>query len=300
MAGTPPTDPMPDDGRVASPEPGSSRQNEHVDGSTGVTNSSAASEPQAANEANSHLGSDGASNANAAQDNAGEGGSNIDTSNRVDLAALLAEGRRLLESSGSETALSITETGYFLFGRFESAELGGGQNGHPGTPYERSPTLMDTSIYYDFDEDRSPGCFDFGFRSYADFYQFITDPVVQEAYQELRTDFLVPKSRDGRSPVPVKAEVVRRVMLCEVEPRGWTYTAASPDKSSWCCEAHYARFSIKLQVVRRRLSNIPPGPLTYNRRRKDVGIDLELAALMWKMEGVHETFRPSATEVAED
>jgi hypothetical protein len=93
--------------------------------------------------------------------------------------------------------------------------------------------------------------------------------------------------------------VFRRVMLCELEPQAWGYSSPNPDKSRWVCEAHYARFSIQLQIVRRRLSHIPPGPLPWNRRLEDIGFDLKLAEMMWKMEGVHETFRPPVAEIVE-
>lgn len=136
-----------------------------------------------------------------------------------------------------------------------------------------------------------PSIFDLEFDTIPRFQAFMWHRIVLEASEELWTDHLSRIPGEG-FPEPKCSIIANLVKLCELEPETWAYTKPNPDKDRWSAESHLARFSTKIQVVRRQLWEVSPGPLRHNHRRRLVGYDVEIAKLMFKMRHTHEAFHP--------
>ncbi|KAH7162250.1 hypothetical protein B0J13DRAFT_633181 [Dactylonectria estremocensis] len=136
--------------------------------------------------------------------------------------------------------------------------------------------------------------YNFEFHSVPDFQTFMWNPIVLQAFNELWTGYLSQQPA-GDFPRRDRGHVANIVKLCEFEPQTWSYTRANPDKTNWCTESHFARFSVRLQVVRRQMSAVPPGPLPEEVRLRFVRLDYDIAKIMFKMRHAHQNFHPPRT-----
>ncbi|KAF7543652.1 hypothetical protein G7Z17_g10569 [Cylindrodendrum hubeiense] len=134
------------------------------------------------------------------------------------------------------------------------------------------------------------------FFDYELFEEFMWNQDLQEAFEELWRDFLSPIP-PSRFYSPCEVTVYNMIKLCELEPYSWTYNQPNPDKSRWSLEAHFARFCIKAQIVRRRLLGLPLGPLNGDCRAFLLQGDCEIAKLMFKMRHAHNSFNPFVDEL---
>ncbi|KAH7170159.1 hypothetical protein EDB81DRAFT_752715 [Dactylonectria macrodidyma] len=141
---------------------------------------------------------------------------------------------------------------------------------------------------------------DFGFKDAEQYQRFMRDPIVLEAFEELWNDYLSGVSTDyfHRGLQWEFDHILDIVKLCELDPHAWSYNKPNPDKCQWNATAHLARFSIRVQVARRAMFDLPIGPLREDEREKAVMSDLRMMTVKFKMRHTHEIFHPS--QVAPD
>ncbi|KAI5465361.1 hypothetical protein BGZ63DRAFT_436936 [Mariannaea sp. PMI_226] len=130
------------------------------------------------------------------------------------------------------------------------------------------------------------------------FFQFITHRETQAAFRELDRDYL---SRESNANIhiqqPHRGRIQNLVKLCELEPFTWCYNKPNPNKGTWTVDAHFTRFSIRLQVVRRQLLRTHPGPLENWMRAVFVDSDIYVANFLQKMQAAHASYIPNSADV---
>lgn len=173
------------------------------------------------------------------------------------------------------------------------------QAGRPSTPAGGPPPIFRARRRPISDQ----GIFAFGQTDYVDFHYFITHPTVEAAWRELHDDWLWDWFADtgrriGRDG-PDETAIFWRVKMCEVEPRRWCYNNWEPDKRPWLADAHHARFSVRVQVVRRWMEGLDSGPLSDGVRMRHVQADLRLALFLLKMESARAMRREVEVEELE-